>query len=55
NDVNQCKGNDPHRISLAVGDTWQHPSRTLKDEEVNASTLAILTSLAERLNASLRK
>ena len=54
-DVYQGKGIDPHRKSLAVGLTWQHPSRTLNDDEVNATTLAILTSLEERLNATLRK
>ncbi len=54
-DVYQGKGIDPHRKSLAVGLTWQHPSRTLTDDEVNATTLAILNSLEERLNATLRK
>ena len=54
-DVYQGKGIDPHRKSLAVGLTWQHPSRTLNDDEVNATTHAILTSLEERLNATLRK
>ncbi|MCQ9423295.1 phenylalanine--tRNA ligase subunit beta [Pseudomonas sp. LJDD11] len=54
-DVYQGKGIDPHRKSLAVGLTWQHPSRTLNDDEVNATTLAILTSLEERLNTTLRK
>jgi phenylalanyl-tRNA synthetase beta chain len=54
-DVYQGKGIDPLRKSLAVGLTWQHPSRTLTDDEVNASTQQILTSLEERLNATLRK
>ncbi len=54
-DVYQGKGVDPLRKSLAVGLTWQHPSRTLTDDEVNASTQQILTSLEERLNATLRK
>ncbi|MEB0039862.1 MULTISPECIES: phenylalanine--tRNA ligase subunit beta [unclassified Pseudomonas] len=54
-DVYQGKGVDPHRKSLAVGLTWQHPSRTLNDDEVNATTHNILTSLEERLNATLRK
>ncbi|MBX8573996.1 phenylalanine--tRNA ligase subunit beta [Pseudomonas cichorii] len=54
-DVYQGKGIDPHRKSLAVGLTWQHPSRTLNDDEVNATTLAILNSLEERLNVTLRK
>jgi len=54
-DVYQGKGIDPHRKSLAVGLTWQHPSRTLNDDEVNATTQNILTSLEQRLNATLRK
>ncbi|WP_268796738.1 phenylalanine--tRNA ligase subunit beta [Pseudomonas huanghezhanensis] len=54
-DVYQGKGIDPHRKSLAVGLTWQHPSRTLTDDETNAATQKILTSLEERLNATLRK
>jgi phenylalanyl-tRNA synthetase beta chain len=54
-DVYQGKGIDPLRKSVAVGLTWQHPSRTLTDDEVNASTQQILTSLEERLNATLRK
>lgn len=54
-DVYQGKGIDPHRKSLAVGLTWQHPSRTLNDDEVNATTQNILTSLEQGLNATLRK
>ena len=54
-DVYQGKGIDPHRKSLAVGLTWQHPSRTLNDDEVNITTQNILTSLEQRLNATLRK
>ncbi|MCG6574932.1 phenylalanine--tRNA ligase subunit beta [Pseudomonas sp. AF32] len=54
-DVYQGKGIDPHRKSLAVGLTWQHPSRTLNDDEVNTATQNILTSLETRLNATLRK
>ncbi|TBW09538.1 phenylalanine--tRNA ligase subunit beta [Azotobacter chroococcum subsp. isscasi] len=54
-DVYQGKGIDPQRKSLAVGLTWQHPSRTLNDDEVNSTTQNILTSLEERFNATLRK
>ncbi|TWI45756.1 phenylalanyl-tRNA synthetase beta subunit [Pseudomonas duriflava] len=54
-DVYQGKGIDPHRKSLAVGLTWQHPSRTLTDEEINETTHSILVSLEERFNATLRK
>lgn len=54
-DVYQGKGIDPDRKSLAVGLTWQHPSRTLNEDEVNATTQNILTSLEQRLNTTLRK
>ena len=54
-DVYHGKGIDPLRKSLAVGLTWQHPSRTLNDDEVNTTTQNILTSLEKRLNATLRK
>ena len=53
-DVYVGKGIDPHRKSLAIGLTWQHPSRTLNDDEVNAITMNILTSLEQRFNATLR-
>ena len=54
-DVYHGKGIDPHRKSLAVGLTWQHPSRTLNDDEVSTTTQNILTSLEQRFNATLRK
>ena len=54
-DVYQGKGIDPDRKSLAVGLTWQHPSRTLNDDEVNTTLHTILTSLEQRLNTTLRK
>ena len=54
-DVYQGKGIDPDKKSLAVGLTWQHPSRTLNDDEVNTTLQAILTSLEHKLNTTLRK
>ncbi|WP_439862056.1 phenylalanine--tRNA ligase subunit beta [Pseudomonas sp. MBLB4136] len=54
-DLYHGKGIDPHRKSLAVGLTWQHPSRTLNDDEVGTTTQNILTSLEQRFNATLRK
>ena len=54
-DVYHGKGIDPDRKSLAVGLTWQHPSRTLNDDEVSTTTQNILTSLEQRFNATLRK
>jgi phenylalanyl-tRNA synthetase beta chain len=53
-DVYIGKGIDPQRKSLAIGLTWQHSSRTLNDDEVNAITTSILTSLEQRFNATLR-
>ena len=54
-DVYQGKGVDPLSKSVAVGLTWQHPSRTLNDDEVSGAMQRILTSLEERFNATLRK
>ena len=53
-DVYVGKGIDPDRKSLALGLTWQHPSRTLTDEEVNNSVNAVLSHLEESLGAMLR-
>ncbi|MDP3978309.1 MAG: phenylalanine--tRNA ligase subunit beta [Pseudomonas sp.] len=54
-DVYLGKGIDPHRKSLAVGLTWQHPSRTLNDDEVSTAAHDVLTALEQRFNATLRK
>lgn len=54
-DVYQGKGVDPLGKSVAVGLTWQHPSRTLNDDEVSTAMQKILSSLEERFNATLRK
>jgi phenylalanyl-tRNA synthetase beta chain len=54
-DVYHGKGIDPHRKSLAVGLTWQHPSRTLNDDEVSTAAQNVLTTLEQRFNATLRK
>lgn len=48
------KGIDPERKSLALGLTWQHPSRTLTDQEVNDSVEAVLAHLNAGLDAILR-
>lgn len=53
-DVYVGKGIDPDRKSLALGLTWQHPSRTLTDEEVNDSVSSVLAHLKESLGATLR-
>ena len=54
-DVYQGKGIDPTRKSVAVGLTWQDPSRTLTDDEVNACLQQVLEYLQSRFDASLRK
>lgn len=54
-DVYQGKGIDPLSKSVAVGLTWQHPSRTLNDDEVSSAMQQILASLEKRFNATLRK
>lgn len=53
-DVYVGKGIDSDRKSLALGLTWQHPSRTLTDEEVNSSVSAVLSHLEKQVGATLR-
>ena len=53
-DVYHGKGIDPTRKSVALGLTFQHPSRTLTDIEVSDSVDRIVVSLTDRVGASLR-
>lgn len=53
-DVYTGKGIDPTRKSLALGLTYQHPSRTLTDLEVSDSIDRVVTSLHDQFGASLR-
>ena len=53
-DVYQGQGIEPGRKSLALGLTWQHPSRTLTDEEINSAVSAVTSALSEKLGAVLR-
>lgn len=53
-DIYQGKGIDPDAKSLALGLTWQHPSRTLNEEEVNEAVDNVLAHLADRIDAQLR-
>ncbi len=53
-DVYQGQGIEPGRKSLALGLTWQHPSRTLNDEEINSAVSAVVSALSEKLGAALR-
>lgn len=48
------EGIDPERKSLAFSLTFQHPSRTLKDDEINASMSAIFNRLEQEFAATLR-
>ena len=53
-DVYTGQGIEAGRKSLALGLTWQHPSRTLNDEEINASVDAVVAKLKSDLGAQLR-
>ena len=53
-DIYQGKGIDPDRKSLALGLTWQHPSRTLNEDEVNDAVDKVIAHLADRIDAQLR-
>ncbi|RYZ81586.1 MAG: phenylalanine--tRNA ligase subunit beta, partial [Proteobacteria bacterium] len=53
-DVYVGKGIDPHRKSVALGLTFQHPSRTLTEDEVNASIDVVIKSLEANFAATLR-
>ena len=54
-DVYQGQGIEVGRKSLAVGLTWQHPSRTLNDEEINSAISAVVSELQQQLGATLRE
>jgi phenylalanyl-tRNA synthetase beta chain len=53
-DVYMGKGIDPHRKSVAMGLTFQHPSRTLNEDEINASVDAVVKYLEATFSATLR-
>ncbi|MGK0546154.1 phenylalanine--tRNA ligase subunit beta [Halomonas cupida] len=53
-DVYQGKGVAEGRKSVALGLTWQHPSRTLNDEEINQLVDAIVVTARQGVNAELR-
>jgi phenylalanyl-tRNA synthetase beta chain len=53
-DVYMGKGIDPQRKSIAIGLTFQHPSRTLTEDEINSSVDAVVQHLQEKYSASLR-
>jgi len=53
-DVYRGQGIENGRKSLALGLTWQDPSRTLNDEEITSWVDNVVTALAEGLAAQLR-
>lgn len=53
-DVYMGKGIDPQRKSVAMGLTFQHPSRTLTEDEINASVATIISYLEEHFATTLR-
>jgi phenylalanyl-tRNA synthetase beta chain len=53
-DVYQGKGIDTHRKSVALGLTFQDPSRTLDDQDVTSILQQVVDSLRENYKAELR-
>ncbi|OJA04641.1 phenylalanine--tRNA ligase subunit beta [Halomonas sp. QHL1] len=53
-DVYAGKGVAEEHKSVALGLTWQHPSRTLNDEEINQLVDSIVTQVRVKLDAELR-
>ncbi|WP_447553119.1 phenylalanine--tRNA ligase subunit beta [Vreelandella sp. EE22] len=53
-DVYAGKGVEPGQKSIALGLTWQHPSRTLNDDEINQRVDSIVAQAGAMLNAQLR-
>jgi phenylalanyl-tRNA synthetase beta chain len=53
-DVYMGKGIDPQRKSVALGLTFQHPSRTLNEDEINASIDSVVKFLEATFSATLR-
>ncbi|MFG6666670.1 phenylalanine--tRNA ligase subunit beta [Halomonas sp. HNIBRBA4712] len=53
-DVYAGKGVEPGHKSIALGLTWQHPSRTLNDDEINQRVDSIVAQASATLNAQLR-
>jgi phenylalanyl-tRNA synthetase beta chain len=53
-DVYQGDAVEIGQKSLALGLTWQHPSRTLNDEEVNEIIACCIKALEDKFEARLR-
>jgi len=53
-DVYQGKGIEEGHKSIALGLTWQHPERTLNDEEINQHVDSVINALDKEYQAKLR-
>lgn len=53
-DVYQGKGIENGKKSVALGLTFQHPSRTLRDTEINDVIQGVVEDLQSKFNATLR-
>ena len=53
-DVYQGDGVEKGKKSIALGLTWQDPSRTLSDDEINTTIIRCVKALREQFNAKLR-
>lgn len=53
-DIYQGKGIETGKKSIALGLTFQDPSRTLRDEEINTIIHGVVTVLERELDATLR-
>ncbi len=53
-DVYQGDAVAKNKKSLALGLTWQHPSRTLSEDDVNAIISKCVNGLQDKFNANLR-
>ncbi|NKB31608.1 MAG: phenylalanine--tRNA ligase subunit beta [Pseudomonadales bacterium] len=53
-DVYQGDAVTKGKKSIALGLTWQHPSRTLSDDEINTIISNCVNALQEQFNANLR-
>lgn len=53
-DIYQGKGIEPGKKSMALGLTFVHPSRTLRDEEIQETIQRVIAALSQELSATLR-
>ncbi len=53
-DVYQGDAVEKGKKSIALGLTWQHPSRTLSDDDINTIISSCVNGLQDKFNANLR-